>query len=79
MKIMGSLKTRIRRNPYVFLMALAAVPILAIGLAERTVGQSASSGSQSGPADQDCRQCDFRHRHGAQDCMGRAGPARYME
>ncbi len=48
MKIMGSVKMRIRRNPYVFLMALAAVPILAIGLAERTVGQSASSGSQSG-------------------------------
>ena len=55
MKIMGSLRMRIRRNPYVFLMALAAVPILAIGLAERTVGQSASSGSQSGSADQDCR------------------------
>ena len=28
MKIMGSVKMRIRRNPYVFLMALAAVPIL---------------------------------------------------
>jgi hypothetical protein len=48
MKIMGSVKMRIRRNSYAFLMALVAVPILTIGLAERTVGQSASSGSQSG-------------------------------
>jgi len=48
-KIMGRLQTRIRRSPYVFLMALAAVPILAIGLVERTVGQSASSNSQGAP------------------------------
>ena len=38
---------RIRWNPYAFLVALAAVPILAIGLAERTVGQTPSSSSKS--------------------------------
>jgi len=37
---------KIRRNPYVFLMALMAVPILAISLAERTAGQSESSNSK---------------------------------
>src|SRR5487761_323809 len=47
MKIMGRLKMRIGRNPYVFLMALAAAPILAVGLAERTVGQTSSSGAKS--------------------------------
>src|SRR5487761_119404 len=44
---MGRLKMRVRGNPCVFLIALAALPILAVGLAERTVGQTSSNGSKS--------------------------------
>ena len=43
MKIMG----RIRSSPYVSLMALAAVPIFASGLVQRTVGQTAAAVSHS--------------------------------
>jgi hypothetical protein len=38
---------RVRGNPYSFLMALAAVPVVAIGLVQTTVGQGPSSSSQS--------------------------------
>jgi hypothetical protein len=38
---------RVRGNPYIFLMALAAVPVVAIGLVQTTVGQGPSSSSPS--------------------------------
>ncbi len=38
---------RIRGKPCVFLVALAAVPIVAIGLVQRTIGQTPASSSQS--------------------------------
>ena len=38
---------RVRGNPYVFLMVLAAVPIVGVGLVQRTIGQTPASSSQS--------------------------------
>ena len=38
---------RVRGNRFVFLMALATVPIVGIGLVQRTIGQAPASSSQS--------------------------------